>query len=204
MTLLNQHISPLDDTWVSLDLETTGLSPDNDEIIEVAAVKFQGSRTIDTFQTLINPSIMLSNFIRRFTGIAQAEVDSAPPFPQVAHGLATFIGSTPVVGHNIAFDLGFLDRKGLRLSNPRCDTWDLAYVLMPDNRDYSLAKLANTLSISHPRPHRAMDDALATRDIFIRLAKMAAELDVFTLANMERLSRGPGERNFRGCYFRYF
>ena len=105
MTLLNQHSSPLEDTWVSLDLETTGLSPDSDEIIEVAAVKFQGSRTIDTFQSLVNPSATLSGFIRRFTGIAQAEVDHAPPFSQVARDLAPFIGSAPVVGHNIAFDL---------------------------------------------------------------------------------------------------
>ena len=188
MTLLNQYSSPLEDTWVSLDLETTGLSPDTDEIIEVAAVKFQGSRTIDTFHSLANPSAKLSTFIQRFTGIAQAEIDRAPPFSQVARDLAPFIGSAPVVGHNIAFDLGFLDRKGLRLSNPRCDTWDLAYVLMPDSREYSLAKLADTLGISHPRPHRAVDDALAARGIFLKLADMAAELDVFTLADMEQLA----------------
>ena len=188
MTLLPQDTTPLDDVWISLDLETTGLSADSDEIIEVGAVKFQGQRTVDTFQTLVNPYCRLSSFVRRYTGITQEEVDGSPPFSEVASRLAPFIGSTPIVGHNIPFDLGFLTSKGLRVSSPRCDTWDLAYVLQPEMRDYSLAKLAASLGISHPRPHRALEDALATREVFLRLAKMASDLDVFTLAEMERLA----------------
>ncbi len=188
MTLLTQHTSPLEDIWVSLDLETTGLSPDTDEIIEVGAVKFRGQQTIDTFQSFVNPYQTLSSFIRGYTGIAQAEVDNAPPFSQVARELVQFIGTAPLVGHNVAFDLGFLSGKGLRLSNPRCDTWDLAFVLLPENREYSLSKLAASLGISHPHSHRAVDDAQATRDLFLKLAEMAAELDVFTLAEIGRLA----------------
>ena len=188
MTLPLQVTSPLDDVWISLDLETTGLSADNDEIIEVGAVKFQGDRTIETFQSLVNPYRPLNGFVRRYTGITQEEVDGAPPFSQVSSRLAAFIGPAPIVGHNIAFDLGFLASKGLRLSNPRSDTWDLAFVLLPGNREYALAKIAASLGISHPRPHRAVEDASVTMHLFLRLAGMAAELDVFTLAEMERLA----------------
>ena len=188
MTLLTQHTSPLDDVWVSLDLETTGLSSDSDEIIEVGAVKFEGPRTLDTFQTFVNPFRTLDPFIKRYTGIAQEDVDKAPPFSSVAPDLVSFIGRSAIVGHNLAFDLGFLASKGLRLSNPRSDTWDLAFVLLPESREYSLAKVAASLGISHPRPHRAVEDARVTMDLFLRLAEMAADLDVFTLAEMERLA----------------
>ena len=186
--LPGQHASPLEDAWVALDLETTGLSNDSDEIIEVGAVKFQGDREIETYQSLVNPYRALDSFVRRYTGISQADVDGAPPFSEVAPRLAAFIGSAPIVGHNIPFDLDFLKSSGLRLSNPRADTWDMAYVLLPRSRDYSLAKLAATLGIDHPRPHRAMEDAAVTRSVFLKLFELATELDVFTLAEMERLA----------------
>ena len=188
MTLMPQDASPLEDVWVSLDLETTGLSADDDQIIEVGAVKFQGSRKLDTYQSLVNPYQTLSSFITRYTSITQREVDKAPPFSAVARELAPFVGTAPIVGHNIAFDLGFLSSHGLRLTNSRSDTWDLAFVLLPELPEYALAKVAASLGIGHPRPHRAVDDADVTRALFLKLAEMAAELDVFTIAEMERLA----------------
>ena len=123
---MTQSASPLwpqpEETCVSLDLETTGVSPDSDEIIEVGAVKFQGDRILDTFQTLVNPYRPLSQFIRELTGITQAQVDAATAFSSVAPGLESFIGDCPIVGQNIAFDIEFLAKKGLPLSNPRYDT----------------------------------------------------------------------------------
>ena len=186
--LLPRQASPIEDTWVALDLETTGLSPDGDEIIEVGAIKFQGEEELDSYTTLVNPYRSLDSFVRRYTGISQKDVDGAPPFSEVAPRLAAFIGSAPVVGHNIAFDLDFLRSGGLPLPNPRADTWDMAFVLLPLLRDYSLLKLARALGIEHPRPHRAMEDASVTRDVFLRLFDMAAEMDVFALAEMERLA----------------
>ena len=93
---------------VSLDLETTGLESDQDSIIEVGAVKFQGRRVLDTYQTLVNPYRAIPEPIQRLTGISQKDVDSAPPFAPVAGELEAFIGTAPIVGHNINFDLKFL------------------------------------------------------------------------------------------------
>ena len=188
MTLLPHHPSPQDDVWVALDLETTGLSAEKDEIIEVGAVKFQGDVTLDTFQSFVNPHRGLSDFVTRYTGITQEQVDQARPFSAVAAEFAAFVGSTPIVGHNIAFDLGFLSSKGLRLSNPRSDTWDLAYVLLPRAREYALARVASSMGIEHPRPHRAFDDAWVTGKLFLRLLEAISELDVYTLAEMERIA----------------
>ena len=186
--LLPQQASPIEDTWVALDLETTGLSPDGDAIIEVGAVKFQGEEELDSYTSLVNPYRSLDSFIRRYTGISQADVDAAPPFSEVAPRLAAFIGSAPIVGHNIGFDLDFLRSGGLPLPNPRADTWDMAFVLLPRLRDYSLHRLALSLGIEHPRPHRAMPDATVARSVFLKLFEMAAEMDVFALAEMERLA----------------
>ncbi len=180
--------SPLDDVWIALDLETTGLDPDSDEIIEVGAVKFQGGKVLDTFQSFVNPGRSLSSFITRYTGISQRDVDGAPPFSSVGDELSGFVGTTPMVGHNLPFDLSFLAVKGLRPSGPVCDTWDMAYVLMPEQREYSLSKLAAALGVSHPKPHSALDDAEAARGVFLKLAEMASELDVLTLAEMERMA----------------
>ena len=188
IALLPQTTSPLDEVWVALDVETTGLSPDSDEIIEVGAIKFQGGRTIDTFQSFVNPQRTLSRFISGYTGITQKDVSDAPPFSRVARDLTPFIGTAPIVGHNLAFDLGFLNSKGLRLPNPMCDTWDLAFVLLPEYKEYQLAKLAASFGITHPGAHRAIPDAQVTRDLFLKLAEAASDLDVYTLAEMERLA----------------
>ena len=197
MTLIPDTSSPLDDVWVAIDLETTGLSPKTDEIIEVGAVKFQGPRVLDTFQTFVNPGKRLSKFIEGFTGIAQADVDGAPAFNAVAGKLAAFLGNTPLVGHSLGFDLGFLDRNGLTLRGPRCDTWDMAYVLFPERREYSLSSLARSMEVVHDRPHRALDDATATRGVFLRLLQDLTELDPYTLGEMRRLS---GQSNWTMDY----
>ena len=183
------HASPTDTTWISLDLETTGLSQDTDDIIEIGAVKFQGNNVIDTFQTMVNPHRTLDTFIKNYTGITQEDVDNAPPFSEISHGLASFIGKSPIVGHNIPFDLGFLKSKGLNFSNPRCDTWDLAFVLLPENREYSLSKLASSLGIEHPNPHRAIEDAKITMHLFIKLTEILVDLDINTLNEIESISR---------------
>ena len=188
MTLGIQQTPPLEDVWVALDLETTGLSPGNDEIIEIGAVKFRGDEVLDTYQTFVNPGRKLSEFIKSYTGINQSDVDRAPPFSSVAGNLVSFIGSCPLVGHNITFDLGFLGKRGLRLSNPRADTWDMAYVLLPGQTDYSLGALADHLDVSDFRAHRAVGDANATKEVFLALGEKLYELGLGTLAEIQRLA----------------
>ena len=175
--LLNSPEEALDRVYVALDLETTGLEADRHKIIEVGAVKFRGAEVIDVFETYVNPYTTIPQFIRRLTGIRQRDVDTAPPFAAVAGRLGDFVGGLPVIGHNVAFDMGFLAKHGLPLSNPTFDTWDLASVLLPRATEYSLSLLAKSLGIIHERPHRALDDAQITRQVFLTLLERAQDID---------------------------
>ena len=98
------------------------------------------------------------------------------------------MGRSPLVGHNISFDLGFLDRQGLRVSNRLCDTWELAYFLLPGQRSYSLESLADWAGAGDSRYHRAVGDAQATKRLFVRLLEDLAELDVNSLAEIGRMA----------------
>ena len=189
-----------DEVCVALDLETTGLSPESDEIIEVGAVKFQGDRVLGTFQALANPFKTLTPFIRELTGITQGEVDSAPPFATVAPGLQEFLGRCPIVGQNIYFDLSFLANKGMKLPNADYDTRELASILLPQHREYSLAPLAASLGVVHPRPHRALADAEVTFMVFHALKQKALEMDDGVLSALHALYARA--RSHLGSWFR--
>jgi predicted DnaQ family exonuclease/DinG family helicase len=169
--------NPLEQIHVALDLETTGLDSARDTIIEIGAVKFQGNEVLDTFQTFINPGRPIPEFIQRLTGIAPHQVRRAPFFSSVASNLEEFVGACPIVGHNISFDLRFLDSHGLRLTNPSYDTWDLASILLPQTTEYSLAYLSRLFGVKHVNRHRALDDAQAARGVFLSLLYKAIELD---------------------------
>lgn len=183
------HTDPSEDVWVAFDLETTGLDADKDAIIEIGAVKFQGGRTLDTFQSLVNPQRRISPFIASLTGIRQRDLDRADTIEHVAAEFITFVGASPLIAHNADFDLGFLRNSGIELTNPVVDTYDLAYVVRPDSPSYSLENMAQNLDLPHDRPHRALDDAIAAKMLFLNLLEDAAKLDSMTLTAMQRLAQ---------------
>ena len=183
------HTDPSEDVWVAFDLETTGLDPDKDAIIEIGAVKFQGGRTLDAFETLVNPQRRISPFIASLTGIRQRDLDRADTIERVAASFIAFVGASPVIAHNADFDLGFLRASGIELTNPVVDTYDLAYIIRPDAPSYSLENMAQSLGLAHDRPHRAIDDARAAKMLFLNLLEDAAALNPMTLAAMQRLAQ---------------
>ena len=198
MASIHRLLSPLEQTCVSIDLETTGLRAESDAILEVGAVRFRGDAVLETYQTFVNPGRDIPEFVQRYTGITPQDVQRAPAFPQVRGKLAEFIGLDPVVGHSVNFDLGFLESHGLPLSNPAYDTLDLATVFLPFQRRYSLARLIDELEIrptqAHrdERSHRAVYDALAHKELFIKLLRIAEQQDVGLLAYMAALARRSG------------
>jgi DNA polymerase-3 subunit epsilon/ATP-dependent DNA helicase DinG len=151
---------------VSIDLETTGLLPEEDSIIEIGAVKFNGHRVEDEWSTLVNPRRAISGFITQLTGISNNMVRNAPLLTDVMGDLINFVGDAPVVGHNISFDLSFLRRAGAFHHNIEIDTYELAAVLLPTASRYNLSALAQQLGVLLPATHRALDDARATHAVF--------------------------------------
>lgn len=177
----------MDQTYVSLDLETTGLNPDTDEIIEIGAIKFQGEEVVDAFHTLVNPQRLLPYRIQLLCGIAQAELDAAPPFSDISSKLISFLENNPIVGHNVSFDLGFLARKGIKPPDATYDTWELATILLFQLSDYSLASVNKHLGLSIPH-HRSLPDAIATKELFVALLDRAYQLDIATVEELVRLA----------------
>src|SRR5690606_11724115 len=109
-------------------------------------------------------------------------------FQEVAAELDAFVGDLPIIGHNIRFDLGFLQRAGLFPYNEAIDTYELASVLMPTASRYNLGALCNQLGIPLPQRPRAPEDAWATMMVFNRLLEIARELPLEVVAELVRLS----------------
>ncbi|GAB4469598.1 MAG: helicase C-terminal domain-containing protein [Anaerolineae bacterium] len=174
---------------VSVDLETTGLDPRSDEIIEIGAVKFEGDRVIDEFQSFVYPGCSIPPYITRLTGIRDSDVERAPRRADILPKLRRFIGYAPVLGHNVRFDLGMLEQGGLRLPNPLIDTYTLASVLIPNTPRYSLSSLATLFGVDAGESHRALDDAHRTRAIYLELYRRAQGLPLDTLAEIVRAGK---------------
>ena len=195
MASIHRLLYPLEQTCVAIDLETTGLRAESDAILEVGAVRFRGDEVLDTFQTFVNPGRDIPDFVQRYTGITPQDIRRAPSFPRILDKLAEFIGQDPIVAHSVHFDLAFLESHGLPLLNPAYDTLDLAGVFLPVQRRYSLAWLIDELGIRpqqenrDQRSHRAVYDALAHKELFVKLLRLAEQQDGGLLAYMSDLAR---------------
>jgi DNA polymerase-3 subunit epsilon/ATP-dependent DNA helicase DinG len=173
---------------VCLDIETTGLDAQNDAIIEIGAVRFNGKRVEDEWSTLVNPGKPIPPMIASLTGISNEMVKNAPPIRAVIQALADFVGDAPVLGHNVRFDLSFLQRSNILMHNDVLDTYELAAALMPTASRYNLGGLAAQLGIMLPATHRALDDARCTHALYVQLYEKALQLPTELIAEFVRLS----------------
>ncbi len=171
---------------VSIDIETTGLDNSRDTIIEIGAIRFNGRRIEDEWSTLINPNRHIPEAITTLTGIDDGMVRQAPHLQDVIRDLSEFVGDAPILGQNVRFDLGFLQKQRILTANKVLDTYELASVLMPGASRYNLAALGKQLGIPLPNSHRALDDARLTHAVYIRLFEMALELPLDLLAEIVR------------------
>jgi len=172
---------------VSIDIESTGLDENRDAIIEIAAVRFNGRRVENEFTTLINPGKHIPDFITGLTGIDDSMVRDAPRLRDIMQELTAFVGDSPILGHNVKFDIGFLRKAGLFPYHQTIDTYELASVLMPTASRYNLGSLGQQLNIPLPATHRALDDARVTQACYVRLLDMARELPLETLQEIVEL-----------------
>lgn len=174
-------------TCVSIDLEMTSARSENQEVIEIAAIKFRGDRVLESWSTLVRPESAVPYGIQVLTGIDPASLDRAPALADVSERLKTFVGDYPLVAHTVSADVGCLRRQGVILNNPQYDTFELASILLPQMPSYSLASLAEYLNISFPQRHRATHDALVTKQLFLKLLDLARDLDLGLIQEINRL-----------------
>jgi DNA polymerase-3 subunit epsilon/ATP-dependent DNA helicase DinG len=171
---------------VAIDIETTGLDPQSDAIIEISAVRFNGKRVDEEWSTLINPGRPIPPMITQLTGITNEMVRNQPQIREKVNELAGFVGNDPVLGQNVMFDLSFLRKFGILFTNPIIDTYELASVLMPTASRYNLGSLGQLLGILIPNSHRATDDARLTHAVYLHLYEKALALPIDLLAEFVR------------------
>ena len=173
---------------VALDLETTGLHAEQDTILEIAAIKFQGDTVLNRFETLVAPGRSIPYRVQRLTGITPQQLVGAPPFESIAGQLKLFLGDLPIVGHSIPFDVSFLRRRGLVRTNPLIDTFELATVLLPSLPSYNLGQVAQALGIAvAPGRHRAMVDTILAMQVFLALHQRLEAVDMSLLKDLASL-----------------
>ena len=207
--------------YVAIDTETTGIESDADEIIELAAVRFRldfvpqrdpngetrlraRMQELERWQSFVKPTIPIPYKIMQLTGIGADDVKGAPSFGQVSPQFRAFIGDSPLIGHSIDADLGFLARHKFYLNVPTFDTYELATLVMPHTqRTFSLAAIAEALQVKPEGAHRAMADTLVAAEVFTRLAERVLTLPPEVLTEIagltKRLATAPDSRN-RGAW----
>lgn len=163
--------------FVVLDLETTGLDCRKDQVIEIGAVRISHGVLCEEFSTLIKPDGRIPAEITLLTGIDNCMVEGMPSLPQVIPEFKNFLQGSVIVGHNITFDLGFLENY-LGDDSSYLDTIEMAKMLLPYEIGYALIDLTVSLKIEHSLKHRALDDAKAAAVLFLYLWKSLKSLDL--------------------------
>ena len=185
-------------TFCVLDLETTGGSPMECAITEIGAVKYQGGDLLGTFQTLVDPGLPIPPSITVLTGITHAMVVDAPKIGVALPAFLEFIGDAVIVGHNVRFDLSFLNAAAIRLDygrlgNDSVDTAALARRLIREEvRNLRLQSLAAHFRSPVTPNHRALEDARATAHVFHALLERVGSLGVTNLDDLLQLPRAKG------------
>ena len=180
-------------TFCVVDLETTGGTAQDGGITEIGAVKVRGGETLATFQTFVNPGHSIPTQIAMLTGITDVTVRDAPPPRSVLPAFLEFVGDAVIVGHNVQYDLGYLnvalERSGHpRLANQVVDTLRLSRRLIREEApNCKLSTLAQYFRLEHQPSHRALDDALATADLLHLLFERASSFGVCGLADLTSL-----------------
>lgn len=161
-------------TYVSIDLETTGLASRRDKIIEIGAVKVIDGKIADTFQTLLNPGRKLDMNVRELTGITDEQLEGTPGIAEILPGFLLFLEELPLVGHSVLFDYTFLKKAAADQKIPfekqAVDTLRIARCCLGALEHKNLDVLCAYYGITFNH-HRALEDARATSELYQRLSE---------------------------------
>ncbi len=183
--------------FVVFDIETTGFSPVNNRIIEIGAVKVKGGEIADKFSAFVNPDVPIPFEIEKLTGINDSMVKDAPLIEQVLPEFLAFCEGAVLVAHNAGFDMSFIKENAMRQGILRkftcADTLGIARILLPHQAKHTLDAVAKTMGVSLENHHRAVDDAQATAEIFVKFIPMLKEAGADTLAKVNAMGDSSPE-----------
>ena len=184
--------------FVALDLETTGLDFEKDEIIEVALVRFENGEPKENIDFLVKPSAAeLRPFIETLTGISEKDLADAPDFATVAGQICSFIGELPIVAHNAVFDSKFLKQTFAKVgisydSHVFWDSLTLSRIAFQDVPNHRLDTLVQELNIERSRAHRALPDADACGRLFVKALEKISSMDPWIYEALSKVAKGSG------------
>lgn len=170
------------ENFVCVDLETTGLNPKTDRIIEIGMVKVREGKIVEQFSSLINPRQQLEERIEQITGITQKELENQPLQKEILPQILEFLEEDVLLGHRVLFDYSFLKRaftnEKIPFERKGIDTLKIARKVVADCESKSLPKLCSHYGIEY-HPHRALSDALATVELYQKLSELYYEEELF-------------------------
>ncbi len=163
----------MSDCIIALDLETTGLNPRTDQILEIGAVRIENGNVTDTYSVFVNPGKHIPEFITGLTGITDEMVRDGLSQEEAVQGLIAFCRDADLLGHNILFDFSFLKQKaagfGCCFEKNGIDTLQIAKKFLPDLPSRSLGALCSHYQIAQEKQHRAFEDAVSAYRLFVRM-----------------------------------
>lgn len=174
---IGKNLTKFIDDYVLVDIETTGFSPINDEIIEIGAIKVENNKIVKQYDELIKIDKILPQKITELTGITDNMLKNGKLPNIVLEEFIKFVGNSIIVGHNVNFDLGFLCNKckkylNYNLNNDYIDTLYLARRLVPNAINHKLGTLAKMFNISYEGAHRGLKDVEITYGVYNSLRKI--------------------------------
>lgn len=179
--------------YVALDLETTGLNPGFDSIIEVGMVRVRDGQVVEIFHTFVMPEKKVPLNIKRLTGIEDHMLEGAPRINHIRDQIAGFIEGECVLGHNVGFDVSFLESAlGRPVHSPVYDTVELARIVKPSAKSFRLGELCKSSGIKMEKGHRAVEDAMAAMMLFEHLAGLLGRLDGHIILYLEAMLKRAG------------
>lgn len=161
-------------------MRPTGLSPEYDDIIEFSACHILDGTVVEKYETLINPKYDIPEFIEELTGITNDMLKGKPTIQEVLPNIHTFLSGRVLLGHNVHFDLNFLydalkKHMNVELDNDYVDLLRVARKVYPEYKTHKLLFLSKELNVRHQPKHRALDDALATYEIYEKCKQATKE-----------------------------
>ena len=167
----------MENTYVAIDLETTGLHPKRDRIIEIGAVRVSDGKEQEIFSVLVNPHLELPERIRDLTGIEDYMLEEAPDIGAAVRKVKAFCGGFPLLGHRILFDYSFLKQAVIDQGEDKewektgIDTLELCRIFMPEKEKKALAPACRYFGIETEGSHRALADARAAHRLYQELKR---------------------------------
>lgn len=170
------------DSFIALDIETTGLNPVTNSIIEIGAVKIREGIITDTFSELINPGVRLTAQITSLTGITDEMLEGKDDVTVVLEKFHDFSGGDIILGHNVIFDYSFIkvnmERMGISYQRMGLDTLKISRLLHRKLPSKSLENMCKYYKISNLHAHRAFDDAKAAFELYGKLKEEYLHTDL--------------------------